>query len=153
MLTACGFDEALTISVVDDAALDVVLPWTDAAPLALQMPILERADKLRRSLVPSLLKARRDNEAVGNRTIELFETAKVYLPRAGATAARRTDARPHERRGELLRREGNDRSDRRRARTRRPRSKCDGEVVRRCSPPAGRANCCSTAKSSACWAK
>lgn len=84
VLTACGFDEALTISVVDDALSTSFSPWTDAAPLALQMPILERADKLRRSLVPSLLKARRDNEAVGNRTIELFETAKVYLPRAGA---------------------------------------------------------------------
>jgi len=83
VLTACGFDEALTISVVDDALSTSFSPWTDAAPLALQMPILERADKLRRSLVPSLLKARRDNEAVGNRTIELFETAKVYLPRAG----------------------------------------------------------------------
>ncbi|MGC3969305.1 MAG: hypothetical protein QM775_18685 [Pirellulales bacterium] len=82
-LTACGFDEALTISVVDDGLSQSFSPWTDAAPLALQMPILERADKLRRSLVPSLLKARRENEAVGNRTIELFETAKVYLPRAG----------------------------------------------------------------------
>ena len=82
-LTACGFDEALTISVVDESLSSSFSPWTDAAPLATQMPILERADKLRRSLVPSLLKARRDNEAVGNRTIELFETAKVYLPRAG----------------------------------------------------------------------
>jgi phenylalanyl-tRNA synthetase beta chain len=86
VLTACGFDEALTISVVDDALSTSFSPWTDAAPLALQMPILERADKLRRSLVPSLLKARRDNEAVGNRVIELFETAKVYLPRAGQPA-------------------------------------------------------------------
>ncbi|MBA4016417.1 MAG: phenylalanine--tRNA ligase subunit beta [Pirellula sp.] len=83
VLTACGFDEALTISVVDDGLSESFSPWTDAAPLALQMPILERADKLRRSLVPSLLKARRENEAAGNRTIELFETAKVYLPRAG----------------------------------------------------------------------
>jgi len=83
VLTACGFDEALTISVVDDGLSNSFSPWTDAAPLALQMPILERADKLRRSLVPSLLKARRDNEAVGNRVIELFETAKVYLPRTG----------------------------------------------------------------------
>ena len=83
VLTACGFDEALTISVVDDGLSTSFSPWTDAAPLALQMPILERADKLRRSLVPSLLKARRENEAAGNRTIELFETAKVYLPRAG----------------------------------------------------------------------
>lgn len=83
VLTACGFDEALTISVVDDGLSTSFSPWTDAEPLALQMPILERADKLRRSLVPSLLKARRENEAAGNRTIELFETAKVYLPRAG----------------------------------------------------------------------
>lgn len=83
VLTSCGFDEALTISVVDEQLSAAFSPWTDAAPLALQMPILERADRLRRSLVPSLLKARRDNEAVGNRTIELFETAKVYLPRAG----------------------------------------------------------------------
>lgn len=82
-LTACGFDEALTISVVDESLSGAFSPWTDAAPLATQMPILERADRLRRSLVPSLLKARRDNEAVGNRTIELFETAKVYLPRPG----------------------------------------------------------------------
>ncbi|MBN8623947.1 MAG: phenylalanine--tRNA ligase subunit beta [Planctomycetes bacterium] len=83
VLTACGFDEALTISVVDEGLSQSFSPWTDAAPLALQMPILERADKLRRSLVPSLLKARRENEAVGNRTIELFETAKVYLPQTG----------------------------------------------------------------------
>jgi phenylalanyl-tRNA synthetase beta chain len=83
VLTACGYDEALTISVVDEQLSAAFSPWTDAAPLALQMPILERADRLRRSLIPSLLKARRDNEAVGNRTIELFETAKVYLPRPG----------------------------------------------------------------------
>jgi phenylalanyl-tRNA synthetase beta chain len=83
VLTACGFDEALTISVVDAELSAAFSPWTDAEPLALQMPILERADRLRRSLVPSLLKARRENEAVGNRVIELFETAKVYLPRAG----------------------------------------------------------------------
>ena len=83
VLTACGFDEALTISVVDESLSGAFSPWTDVAPLATQMPILERADKLRRSLVPSLLKARRDNEAVGNHTVELFETAKVYLPRAG----------------------------------------------------------------------
>jgi phenylalanyl-tRNA synthetase beta chain len=80
VLTACGFDEALTISVVDAELSSAFSPWTDAAPLALQMPILERADRLRRSLVPSLLKARRENEAVGNRVIELFETANVYLP-------------------------------------------------------------------------
>ena len=84
VLTACGYDEALTISVVDDGLSASFSPWTDAPPLALQTPILERADRLRRSLIPSLLKVRRDNEALGNRTIELFETAKVYLPRDSA---------------------------------------------------------------------
>jgi phenylalanyl-tRNA synthetase beta chain len=39
---------------------------------------------LRRSLVPSLLGARRTNETLANTRIELFETAKVYLPRAAA---------------------------------------------------------------------
>jgi phenylalanyl-tRNA synthetase beta chain len=35
---------------------------------------------LRRSLIPSLLEARRINESLANETIELFEAAKVYLP-------------------------------------------------------------------------
>ena len=44
------------------------------------MPVLRRADRLRRSLVPSLLGARQTNESLANPTIELFEMAKVYLP-------------------------------------------------------------------------
>jgi phenylalanyl-tRNA synthetase beta chain len=46
------------------------------------MPILRRADRLRRSLVPSLLGARETNESLANSPIELFEIAHVYLPRA-----------------------------------------------------------------------
>jgi phenylalanyl-tRNA synthetase beta chain len=44
------------------------------------MPVIRGADCLRRSLVPSLLAARRTNEALANSEIELFEIAKVYLP-------------------------------------------------------------------------
>ena len=46
------------------------------------MPVLRRADRLRRSIVPSLLGARRTNESLSNPEIELFETAQVYLPQA-----------------------------------------------------------------------
>jgi phenylalanyl-tRNA synthetase beta chain len=45
--------------------------------------MLRGADALRCSLIPSLLESRRVNESLANETIELFETAKVYLPRAG----------------------------------------------------------------------
>jgi phenylalanyl-tRNA synthetase beta chain len=43
--------------------------------------VLRRADRLRRSLIPSLLEARRNNEAIANLHVELFEIARVYLPR------------------------------------------------------------------------
>jgi phenylalanyl-tRNA synthetase beta chain len=42
--------------------------------------MLEGADRLRRSLVPSLLDVRRINESLSNPVVELFETARVYLP-------------------------------------------------------------------------
>jgi phenylalanyl-tRNA synthetase beta chain len=42
--------------------------------------VLRRADRLRRSVVPSLLGARQTNESLSNPRIELFETAHVYLP-------------------------------------------------------------------------
>jgi phenylalanyl-tRNA synthetase beta chain len=80
VLTAAGFDEALTLSVVDEATSASLSPWTDAEPLRSLMPVIRGADCLRRSLVPSLLAARRTNEALANSEIELFEIAKVYLP-------------------------------------------------------------------------
>jgi len=46
------------------------------------MPVIRGADHLRISLIPSLLGARRTNEALSNVEIELFEIAKVYLPDA-----------------------------------------------------------------------
>jgi phenylalanyl-tRNA synthetase beta chain len=51
-------------------------------------PLLRGADRLRRSLIPSLLDARRINESLGNTVVELFETARVYLPTG--------DTLPHE---------------------------------------------------------
>jgi len=81
VLTAAGFDEAMTLSMVDRQAAGAFSPWTDAEPLRSLTPVLRGADRLRVSLVPSLLAARRTNEALANPQIELFEIAKVYLPR------------------------------------------------------------------------
>lgn len=83
VLVGSGFDEAMTISVLEPEQSDTFSPWSDAAPLSTATPILRRANQLRRSLVPSLLGARRTNETLANPRIELFEIAKVYLPRAG----------------------------------------------------------------------
>ncbi len=80
-LTALGFDEAMTASVVDEHACRAFSPRTDAEPLRSLTPILRGADRLRTSLIPSLLVARRTNEALANPDIDLFETARVYLPR------------------------------------------------------------------------
>ncbi len=82
-LTASGIDEAMTLSVVDEKTSSLLSPWTDAEPLRSSMPVIRGADYLRRSLMPSLLAARRTNEALANTEIELFEIAKVYLPRVG----------------------------------------------------------------------
>jgi phenylalanyl-tRNA synthetase beta chain len=80
-LSAAGFDEAMTASLVEEDLSSAFTPWTSAAPLVAQMPLLRRADQLRRSLVPSLLAARHTNAALSNPVIELFEIAAVYLPR------------------------------------------------------------------------
>ncbi len=80
VLTAAGFDEAMTVSVVSQASTQVFAPWSEAAPIVASTPMLEGANRLRKSIVPSLLNARRENQARGNSEAELFETSKVYLP-------------------------------------------------------------------------
>jgi len=80
VLTAAGFDEALTASVVSESWTKAFSPWTDAKPLKSYTPTLKGADRLRLSLIPSLLDVRRMNESVSNPVIELFETAKIYMP-------------------------------------------------------------------------
>jgi phenylalanyl-tRNA synthetase beta chain len=84
VLRAHGLDEAMTSSAVAEEASDAFSPWCDVAAVRSSTPVLRGADRLRRSLIPSLLEVRRTNEALSNPTIELFETAKVYLPQADA---------------------------------------------------------------------
>jgi len=83
VLTSVGFDEAMTASVVPAEWSDAFSPWSDQAPIQASTPMLKGADQLRRSLVPSLLEARRVNESLANPVIELFESARVYLPQDG----------------------------------------------------------------------
>jgi phenylalanyl-tRNA synthetase beta chain len=82
-LTACGFDEAYTYSLVADELSGAIGPGADAPPLRVDHSSRRRENALRQSLVPSLLAARRHNEAHGNADADLFEIADVYLPRAG----------------------------------------------------------------------
>jgi phenylalanyl-tRNA synthetase beta chain len=79
VLTAAGFDEALSASVVSESWTQAFSPWTGAKPLKSYTPTLKGADRLRLSLIPSLLDVRRMNESVSNPVIELFETARIYL--------------------------------------------------------------------------
>ena len=82
VLTACGFDEAMTLSVVDEPLSAAFSPWSDQPALQSQTPI-RGADRLRRSVVPSLLAARRTNQSLSNPEIELFEIAEcVQVARA-----------------------------------------------------------------------
>ncbi|MCA9267566.1 MAG: hypothetical protein KDA41_03815, partial [Planctomycetales bacterium] len=83
VLTAAGFDEALTASVVSQAWTTQLSPWSDGDALATNTPLLRGADRLRKSLMPSLLEARQINQSLGNADVELFELAKIYLPRGG----------------------------------------------------------------------
>ncbi len=83
LLAAAGINEALTLSVVDETLSSAFSPWTNEEPLRSQMPVIRGANCLRRSLVPSLLAARRVNESLSNPEIELFEIARAYLPRPG----------------------------------------------------------------------
>jgi phenylalanyl-tRNA synthetase beta chain len=84
LLAGAGFDEAVTFSLVDDRLGAPVRPGPPTQPLRIDHSSRKRETALRQSLVPSLLAARRHNEAHGQFDAELFEIAHVYLPRAGS---------------------------------------------------------------------
>lgn len=91
LLTGAGFDEAYTLSAVEPEIAEVFTPWSNtpgvSGTLATGTTVLRRANLLRQSVVPSLLTCRRTNETLSNPTIELFEIAKIYLPREGELPA------------------------------------------------------------------
>ncbi len=90
VLSAAGIDEAMTISTVDEDLSNAYTPWSTEAPLATSTAVIGRASLLRRTLIPSLLSARRTNETLANPRIELYEIAHVYLSRPGDLPEERT---------------------------------------------------------------
>jgi len=83
-LEAAGLCEAMTRSVVSTKLEAWPGPWGGAAPLAVQPALVRGADRLRRSLLPSLLEARAGNVATGAPHGDLFEVARAYVARASA---------------------------------------------------------------------
>ena len=81
VLVAAGLCEAMTRSVVAEEMAAMPSPWGEAAPLVIAPPLVRGADRLRRSLLPSLLEARAGNAAVGVDDADLFEIARAYLAR------------------------------------------------------------------------
>ncbi len=79
-----GFDETLTRSIVSDVWSKAFQGWSLSEPLTTSMPMVKGEDRLRVSLIPSLLGARRNNEKFSYTDIDLYEIAKVYLPKAKA---------------------------------------------------------------------
>jgi len=83
ILTGAGFDEAVTLSLVEDRLAAPVAPGAASCLLRVDHSSRKRETALRQSLVPSLLAARMYNEAHGQPDASLFEIANVYLPREG----------------------------------------------------------------------
>jgi phenylalanyl-tRNA synthetase beta chain len=82
VICAAGFDETLTPSLIGKSAASEISPWTSVDAMTTLVPLLEGAQQLRRSLIPSLIAARLYNQSQTNRDSKLFETANVYLSRA-----------------------------------------------------------------------
>lgn len=80
VVLAAGISEAMTPSVVTEKLDAMLSPWTETAALSTQIPMLEGARKLRRSLVPSLLSSRANNWSSSGTPADLFEIAHLYLP-------------------------------------------------------------------------
>ncbi|MEC9091863.1 MAG: phenylalanine--tRNA ligase subunit beta [Planctomycetota bacterium] len=89
LMTGAGFDEAMTASLVLKQWSELFSPWSCQEALEAIQPMLGVVDSrwqdkgmvkyLRKSLVPSLLEARRYNEHRGGVEAELFEIANIYL--------------------------------------------------------------------------
>jgi phenylalanyl-tRNA synthetase beta chain len=105
VLTAAGFDEAVSISFIDEAgALDEsgasrfepvpglfdARQESEGAFVRLSNPIIEGARLMRPSLLPGLLEAVRHNFNHGTRDVRLFETGRVFAAGSGE------DGRPTE---------------------------------------------------------
>ena len=78
-LTAAGFYEAMTVSLVSEMERGLFAPRGNADPLTIEHSDFPEFSRLRQSLIPSLLVSRRENERHGQFNAQLFEIARVYV--------------------------------------------------------------------------
>lgn len=78
-LTAAGFYEAMTVSLVSEAERQLFTPRGTLPALTIEHSDFPEFSRLRHSLIPSLLVSRRENERHGQFHAQLFEIARVYV--------------------------------------------------------------------------
>lgn len=78
-LSAAGFYEAITLSLVDPKREELFTPRQPETPLDINHSEFRKMCRLRSTLVPSLLASRRENERHGTFNAQLYEIASVYL--------------------------------------------------------------------------
>lgn len=86
VFVGAGLCEAMTRSVVTAGLEATGGGWGGGAPLVIEPPLVRGADRMRRSLVPSLLEARAGNVAAGVDDADLFEIARAYVARPTVAA-------------------------------------------------------------------
>ncbi len=79
VLLATGLSEAMTYSFVPESLTTVIEPVAGATKLGIAPPAGEYGQVMRSTLIPSLLRCRRENERRGNLNVELFELSRVFL--------------------------------------------------------------------------
>ncbi len=79
VLTAAGFNEALTFSFVTEELAKTFVRDASLPDLVLTQAAGEFGNRARATIIPSLLAARRENERQGNLTADLYEIARVFL--------------------------------------------------------------------------
>ena len=79
VLTAAGFNEALTFSFVTEDLAKTFVRDASLPDLVLTQAAGEFGNRARATIIPSLLAARRENERQGNLTADLYEIARVFL--------------------------------------------------------------------------
>lgn len=81
VLVGAGFCEAMTRSVVPTLFEECASPWGTAPAVSIAPALVRGADRLRRTLLPSLLEARAGNVSAGSPHGNLFEVARAYVAR------------------------------------------------------------------------
>lgn len=85
-LLASGYTETINYSFIGEADIDVLrLPADDVrrATVRIQNPLSEDGAVMRTCMLPSMVRNLVTNVAQGNRDFQLFEQARVFLPRTG----------------------------------------------------------------------